>query len=56
MGGVTIVVVGTTFEGPALGFLVLVGIADLAKGDRAHGEDLQDHSCAIAKDGLQVLR
>jgi CDP-diacylglycerol pyrophosphatase len=48
MGRETIVVAGATFAGKP-GFVILSDTADLATGDRAGGEDLQDHSCALAK-------
>jgi CDP-diacylglycerol pyrophosphatase len=48
MGKETIVVAGATFAGKP-GFVILSGTADLATGDRGGGEDLQDHSCALAK-------
>jgi CDP-diacylglycerol pyrophosphatase len=44
----TIVVAGATFAGKP-GFVILSDTADLAAGDRGGGEDLQDHSCALAK-------
>ncbi|MBV9243759.1 MAG: CDP-diacylglycerol diphosphatase, partial [Methylobacteriaceae bacterium] len=30
------------------GFILLEDRADPATGDAAHGEDLQDHGCAVA--------
>jgi len=30
------------------GFVVLADRADAATGDRASGEELQDHACAVA--------
>jgi CDP-diacylglycerol pyrophosphatase len=48
MGMHTLVVVGETFADGTRGFVILDNHADLAAGDRASGEDLQDHSCAIA--------
>ena len=42
----TLVLVGTTFGGRP-GFVLLDNRADLAAGDRASGEQLQDHSCAL---------
>jgi len=48
MGKETIVVAGATFAGKP-GFVILSDTADLATGDRAGGEDLQDHSCALAR-------
>ena len=47
MGAYTLVVAGATFGGKP-GFILLADHADLARGDLAHGEDLQDHSCAVA--------
>ena len=47
MGAYTLVVAGATFGGKP-GFVVLADRADPARGDLAHGEDLQDHSCAVA--------
>jgi CDP-diacylglycerol pyrophosphatase len=49
MGQHTLVVVGMSFAGDKPGFVVLDDHADLAAGDRASGEDLQDHACALAK-------
>jgi CDP-diacylglycerol pyrophosphatase len=44
----TLVVVPETFaDGP--GFVLLADSADKFTGDRASGEELQDHSCAIAR-------
>ncbi|MDR3538351.1 MAG: CDP-diacylglycerol diphosphatase [Acetobacteraceae bacterium] len=51
MGNHTLVVVGATFPGNVLGFVLLDDHADLAAGDHASGEELQDHSCALAKAG-----
>ena len=48
MGRETIVVAGTTFAGRP-GFVILSDSADPTTGDRGGGEDLQDHSCALAK-------
>jgi CDP-diacylglycerol pyrophosphatase len=48
MSRATIVVVGATTPGGGDAFLIIVGIADPARGDRGHGEDLKDHSCAVA--------
>ena len=48
MGRQTIVVVGATFEDGAPGFYLLTDTADLARFDRASGEELQDHACALA--------
>jgi CDP-diacylglycerol pyrophosphatase len=48
MGRQTIVIAGATFAGKP-GFVILSDTADLATGDRGGGEDLQDHSCALAK-------
>ena len=48
MGSHTLVLVGETFADGASGFVLLDDHADLAEGDHASGEQLQDHSCAIA--------
>ncbi len=48
MGQHTLVAVGETFADGSNGFVLLDDHADLAAGDRASGEELQDHSCAIA--------
>jgi CDP-diacylglycerol pyrophosphatase len=45
----TLVVIGATLPGGAPGFVLLAGEADLAAGNRGSGEELQDHSCALAK-------
>ena len=45
----TIVVVGASFPGGAPGFVVLSDTADPASGDRGSGEELQDHSCVLAR-------
>ena len=47
MGHETLVVVGATLPSGEAGFNVLVDRADLAKGDQASGEELQDHDCAV---------
>jgi CDP-diacylglycerol pyrophosphatase len=48
MANQTLVVVGATFAGNAPGFVLLDDQADPAAGDRGSGEELQDHSCALA--------
>jgi CDP-diacylglycerol pyrophosphatase len=48
MGKQTIVIAGATFAGKS-GFVILSDTADITTGDRGGGEDLQDHSCALAK-------
>jgi CDP-diacylglycerol pyrophosphatase len=48
MGEYTLVVVDAEFAGGRPGFIILTDRVDLAKGDRASGEELQDHFCAIA--------
>ena len=48
MGMHTLVVVGATFPDDTSGFVLLDDHADLAAGDRGSGEELQDHTCAIA--------
>jgi CDP-diacylglycerol pyrophosphatase len=45
----TLVVAGIVFADGKPGFVILNDEADAATGDRAAGEDLQDHSCALAK-------
>ena len=47
MGAYTLVVAGATFAGKP-GFILLADHADLARGDVANGESLQDHSCTVA--------
>jgi len=51
MGMHTLVLVGATFADGTTGFVLLDDHADLAAGDRASGEELQDHSCAVAGAG-----
>ena len=48
MGKHTLVLVGETFADGSNGFVLLDDHADLAAGDQASGEELQDHSCAVA--------
>jgi CDP-diacylglycerol pyrophosphatase len=48
MGNETLVVVGAALPGGAAGFVLLEDTANLAAGDRGSGEELQDHSCALA--------
>jgi CDP-diacylglycerol pyrophosphatase len=48
MGKQTLVVVGESFADGSNGFVLLDDHVDLAAGDHASGEELQDHSCAIA--------
>ncbi len=50
MGLQTLVVVGATLVSGEPGFDLLVDHADLAKGDHASGEELQDHDCAVKSD------
>jgi len=49
MGKETLVVVGATLPDGKPGFVILTDEADLAAGDRGSGEELQDHSCALAQ-------
>ena len=49
MGDQTLVVAGATFPGGAPGFILLDDEANLMSGDRAGGEALQDHGCAVAR-------
>jgi CDP-diacylglycerol pyrophosphatase len=48
MGMHTLVVVGATFPDHTSGFVLLDDHADPAAGNRGSGEELQDHTCAIA--------
>jgi CDP-diacylglycerol pyrophosphatase len=48
MGKETVVVVGATPANGKPGFVILADAADLAAGDHGSGEELQDHSCALA--------
>ena len=45
----TLVLTGATFAGGTRGFVLLADRADLADGDPASGEQLQDHGCTVAK-------
>ncbi|MBN8874152.1 MAG: CDP-diacylglycerol diphosphatase [Rhodospirillales bacterium] len=47
MGNHTLVVVGATFAGGVPGFVLFDDRVDLARGDRASGEELQDHRCGV---------
>jgi CDP-diacylglycerol pyrophosphatase len=47
MGHYTLVLVGAVFPGDMPGFVLLADHANLAMGDRASGEELQDHSCQL---------
>jgi len=49
MGRHTLVVVGATFSNGHAGFIILDDHADPVAKDTGSGEELQDHSCAIAK-------
>lgn len=44
----TLVLAGDRFDGRP-GFVLLDGTADLATGNRGSGEELEDHSCAVAR-------
>lgn len=48
MGDQTLVLVGETFADGSVGFVLLDDQANLLAGDHASGEQLQDHTCAIA--------
>jgi CDP-diacylglycerol pyrophosphatase len=50
MGDETLVAIATTFKDGNEGFVLLADHADLASLDRASGEDLLDHGCAILKE------
>ena len=45
----TLVLVGANFTDGSSGFVLLDDYANLAAGDRASGEQLQDHGCAVAQ-------
>jgi CDP-diacylglycerol pyrophosphatase len=49
MGHHTLVVIGATFAGGRPGFIILDDHVNPDVGDRASGEELQDHGCAVAK-------
>jgi CDP-diacylglycerol pyrophosphatase len=49
MGRQTMVVAGAQLADGRPGFILLNDQADPARGDRAGGEELQDHSCALAR-------
>jgi CDP-diacylglycerol pyrophosphatase len=46
----TLVVAGAELPGGRSGFLLLASQLDLARGNHASGEELQDHSCALARE------
>jgi CDP-diacylglycerol pyrophosphatase len=48
MGAHTLVLVGATFADGVGGFVLLDNQANVMAGDRGSGEELQDHTCAIA--------
>jgi CDP-diacylglycerol pyrophosphatase len=48
MGEQTLVAIGAEFDGGHPGFIILTDRVDLGSGDRASGEELQDHDCALA--------
>jgi CDP-diacylglycerol pyrophosphatase len=48
MGSQTLVMVGASFGDGGDGFYLLTDRADLLAGDRASGEELLDHDCAVA--------
>jgi CDP-diacylglycerol pyrophosphatase len=48
MGKHTLVLIGATFPDSAEGFVLLDDHVDMLAGDFASGEQLQDHSCAVA--------
>jgi CDP-diacylglycerol pyrophosphatase len=49
MGQQTLVTVGATMPDGKPGFVLLNDHVDAATGDRASGEELQDHDCALAR-------
>jgi CDP-diacylglycerol pyrophosphatase len=48
MGEQTLVAVGAEFAGGNPGFVILTDHLNSATGDKASGEELQDHDCALA--------
>jgi CDP-diacylglycerol pyrophosphatase len=50
MGGETLVLTGAVFADGRDGFYLLADRVDLLAGDRASGEELLDHECAVAKE------
>jgi CDP-diacylglycerol pyrophosphatase len=48
MGHHTLVLVGVNFGNYSRGFILLDGKSNLLDGDRGSGEELEDHTCAIA--------
>ncbi len=50
MGAQTLVVVGADFADAKPGFVILDAQSDAAAGAPIRGEELQDHSCALARD------
>lgn len=48
MGEQTLVIVGAEFASGQPGFIILTDHVNPATGDRASGEELQDHGCALA--------
>jgi CDP-diacylglycerol pyrophosphatase len=49
MGEQTLVVVRVEFANGSPGFIILTDQVNLATGDYASGEELQDHACAIGR-------
>ncbi len=49
MGNQTLVLVGETFADGTNGFVLLEDQANLLAGDRASGEQLEDHACAVVQ-------
>ena len=45
----TLVAIGAHFADGRDGFILLADRADLLRGDRGSGEELQDHACAVAR-------
>jgi CDP-diacylglycerol pyrophosphatase len=48
MSAMTLVIVGVKFENGNEGFILLADTANLLHGDRGSGEELLDHTCAVA--------
>jgi len=49
MGDHTLIAIGASFSNGHPGFILLDGHVDRAAGENASGEELLDHSCAVAK-------
>jgi CDP-diacylglycerol pyrophosphatase len=50
MGAQTLVIAGAEFGDAGPGFVILNATSDSSRGPPVRGEELQDHSCALARD------